>query len=105
MSLRKLQIKENEIKEAVLDVLAYFAVMGLRLDFDTLYSYLPVKASHLAVKKQLKNLIARGRVKYVDGKYGLAKLKYPRQNLWLITSRLYLKKPSAGVAYLGLYHL
>ena len=54
MSLRKLQIKEAEIKEAILDVLAYFAVMNLRLDFDSLYSYLPVRASHLAVKKQLR---------------------------------------------------
>jgi predicted nucleotidyltransferase len=92
MSLRKLQIKENEIKEAVLDVLAYFAVMGLRLDFDTLYSYLPVKASHLAVKKQLKNLLARGRVKYVDEKYGLAKHKYPRQKPMRDHQQALLKK-------------
>jgi predicted nucleotidyltransferase len=92
MSLRKLQIKENEIKEAALDVLAYFAVMGLRVDFDDLYAYLPIKASHLAVKKQLKNLIKRGRVKLVKDKYGLAKVKYPRQKPMQDHQQILLKK-------------
>ncbi len=92
MSLRKLQVKENEIKEAVLDVLAYFAVMGLRLDFDTIYAYLPIKASHLAVKKQIKNLQKRGRVKLVKDKYGLAKFKYPRQKPMQDHQELLLKK-------------
>ena len=92
MSLRKLQIKETEIKEAILDVLAYFAVMGLRMDFDSLYAYLPVKASHLAVKKQLKNLVKRGRVKLVTGKYGLAKIKYPRQKPMQDHQQVLLKK-------------
>lgn len=76
MSLRKLQIKDAEIREAILDELAYFAIMGLRVDFDNIYSYLPIRASHLAVKKQLNNLIKRGRVKLVGGKYGLSKVKY-----------------------------
>jgi predicted nucleotidyltransferase len=80
MSLKKLQIKESEIKEAVLDVLAYFAIMDLRVDFDTLYFYLPVKSSHLAVKKQLNNLIKRGRVKSIEGKYGLANAKYKKES-------------------------
>ena len=92
MSLRKLQIKEAEIKEAILDVLAYFAVMNLRLDFDSLYSYLPVRASHLAVKKQLRNLISRGRVKLVKDKYGLAKVKYPRQKPMLDHQQVLMSK-------------
>jgi predicted nucleotidyltransferase len=92
MSLRKLYIKENEIKEAVLDVLAYFAVMGLRMDFDTIYSYLPIRSGHLVVKKQLKNLIKRGRVKLVKDKYGLANIKYPRQKSMQDHQRALLKK-------------
>lgn len=79
MSLKKLQLKENEIKEAILDVLAYYAVMGLRVDFDTIYFYLPIKASHLAVKKQLSNLIKRGRVRLVKDRYGLASVNYKSQ--------------------------
>jgi predicted nucleotidyltransferase len=79
MSLKKIQQKDIEIKEAILDVLAYYAIMSLRVDFETIYKYLPVKASHLAVKKQLNNLIKRGRVKLVKDKYGLASATYKSQ--------------------------
>lgn len=79
MSVYRAQQKERDIREGILDLLAYFAVWGLRLDFDTLYSYLQVRAGHLAVKKQLNNMQKRGKVSLVKGKYGLAKHKYPNQ--------------------------
>lgn len=79
MSVYRAQQKEREIREGIIDLLAYFAVWGLRLDFDTLYSYLQVKSGHLAVKKQLSNLQKRGKVSLVKGKYGLAKHSYPSQ--------------------------
>lgn len=79
MSVYRAQQKEREIREGIIDLLAYFAVWDLRLDFDTLYSYLQVRAGHLAVKKQLSNMQKRGRVSLVKGGYGLAKYKYPNQ--------------------------
>lgn len=79
MSVYRAQQKEREIRESVLDLLAYFAIWDLRLDFDSLYSYLQVRASHLAVKKQLLNMQKRGKISLVKGKYGLAKYKYPSQ--------------------------
>jgi predicted nucleotidyltransferase len=79
MSLYRAQQKEKQVREGVLDLLAYFAVWGLMLDFDTLYQYLQVNTSNLAVKKQLNSLIKRKRVKQVDSLYGLANHPYPSQ--------------------------
>lgn len=76
MSLKKIQQKDLEIKEAILDIVAYYAVMSLRVDFSTIYSYLPVRASHLAVKKQLNNLVKRGRLKLFKDRYGLPYISY-----------------------------
>ena len=79
MSIQKAELKEKSVREAILNLLAYFAVWNLRLDFDTLYSYLQVRSGQLMVKKQLDSLVRQGKVKLIDGKYGLAKHKYPSQ--------------------------
>lgn len=79
MSLYRALQKERQVREGILDLLAYFAVWGLKLDFNTLYQYLQVNTSHLAVKKQLNNLIKRGKVKQQGELYGLAKHSYPNQ--------------------------
>lgn len=79
MSLEKAQQKEKTVREAVLNLLAYFAVWNLRLDFDRLYSYLQVPSGQLMVKKQLDILIRQKKVKVVDDRYGLVKHKYPAQ--------------------------
>jgi len=79
MSISKAELKEKSVREAVLNLLAYFAVWNLRLDFDRLYSFLQVRSGQLMVKKQLDSLIKQGKVRLVDGKYGLAKHKYPSQ--------------------------
>lgn len=79
MSLYRAQQKERQIREGILDLLAYFAIWGIMLDFNTLYQYLQVNTSHLAVKKQLGNLIKRGKVKQQGDLYGLTKHVYPNQ--------------------------
>lgn len=95
MSLYRAQQKEKHIREGVLDLLAYFAVWDLRLDFETLYSYLQVKSSHLAVKKQLAGLQKRGKVSLVNGRYGLAKHNYPDNRKQAAHQTTLLKKAKA----------
>lgn len=84
----RVQQQEKQIREGILDLLSYFAVWGLRLDFDTLYSYLQVRSGNLAVKKQLSNLQKRGKVSLLKGRYGLAKYSYPDYKQ---TSKLQIK--------------
>ena len=79
MSIASVQIKEKEVSSSVLDLLAYFAVMSIRLDFDTLYSYLPIRTGHLVVKKQLRSLIRQGKVQCIDNLFGLKGYKYTSQ--------------------------
>lgn len=79
MSLARAQLKEKEVSSSILDLLAYFAVMSIRLDFDTLYSYLPIRTGHLVVKKQLRSLIRQGKVQCIDNLFGLKGYKYTSQ--------------------------
>lgn len=81
MSIARAQLKEKEVSSSVLDLLAYFAVMNIRLDFDTLYSYLPIKTGHLVVKKQLRSLIRQGKVQCIDNLFGLKGYKYTSQKI------------------------
>lgn len=92
MSVYRVQQKEKQIREGILDLLAYFAVWDLRLDFDTLYSYLQVRSGHLAVKKQLSSLQKSGKVRLVGSKYGLIKHTYPDQQKFQSDQQLLLKK-------------
>ena len=91
MSIHKAELKERSVREAILNLLAYFAVWNLRLDFDTLYSYLQVRSGQLMVKKQLESLIRQGKVKLVGDGYGLAKHKYPAQDK-MATNQIRLMK-------------
>jgi len=81
MSIARAQLKEKEVSSSVLDLLAYFAVMNIRLDFDTLYSYLPIKTGHLVVKKQLRSLMRQGKVQCIDNLFGLKGYKYTSQKI------------------------
>ena len=92
MSLAKAQQKEKTVRESILNLLAYFAVWNLRLDFDRLYSYLQVPSGQLMVKKQLDGLVRQKKIRLVEGRYGLAKHKYPSQEKMLSKQARLLKK-------------
>ncbi|MEI6741907.1 MAG: nucleotidyltransferase domain-containing protein, partial [bacterium] len=79
MSIARAQLKEKEVSRSIIDLLAYFAVMNIRIDFDTLYSYLPIRTGHLVVKKQLRSLIRQGKVQCIDNLFGLKGYKYTSQ--------------------------
>lgn len=68
--------KENTIREAILDMVAYFAVFGLTVSFDRLNAFLSVKASHLAVQAMLRDMLASGELVQIDDEYGLAGVRY-----------------------------
>lgn len=92
MSLARAEQKEKAVREAVLNLLAYYAIWGVRLDFPTLYSYLQVKAGELMVKKQLESLVKQGKVTMVDGRYGLKKQRYPSSDERNLHQQKLLKK-------------
>jgi len=81
MSIARAQLKEKEVSRSIIDLLAYFAVMNIRIDFDTLYSYLPIRTGHLVVKKQLRSLIRQGKVQCIDNLFGLKGYKYTSQKI------------------------
>lgn len=102
MGISKAELKEKTVREAILNLLAYFAVMNLRLDFDTLYSYLQVRSGQLMVKKQLDILIRQGKVKLFEDRYGLSKHKYPSREKMLIIQNKLLKKAKRWGKFIGL---
>ncbi len=102
MSLYRAQQKEKQIRDSVLDLLAYFAIWGLKLDFNTLYQYLQVNTSHLAVQKQLNGLVKRGKVKKTGNLYGLAKHSYPNQKKQTDMQARLLKKAKRWSRAIGM---
>lgn len=102
MSLARAEQKEKAVREAVLNLLAYYAIWGVRLDFPTLYSYLQVKAGELMVKKQLESLVKQGKVTMVDGRYGLKKQRYPSSDERNLHQQKLLKKAKRWGRVMGL---
>ncbi len=92
MSIVRAQLKEQQVSSAILDLLAYFAVMHLKLDFDTLYSYLQIKTGELVARKQLRSLIRQGKVQYRDNLYSLKGQHYPSQKSMRAHQATLLKK-------------
>ncbi len=92
MSIAQAQLKEKQVSESILNLLAYFAVMNIRLDFDTLYSYLSIKTGHLVVKKQLRSLMRQGKVQCIDNLFGLKGYKYTSQKIPRAHRAILLKK-------------
>lgn len=92
MSIAQAQLKEKQVSESILDLLAYFAVMNIRLDFDMLYSYLSIKTGHLVVKKQLRSLMRQGKVQCIDNLFGLKGYKYTSQKIPRAHRAILLKK-------------
>ncbi|MCX6804989.1 MAG: nucleotidyltransferase domain-containing protein [Patescibacteria group bacterium] len=102
MSVYKTKQRESQISHACLDLLAYYAVWGLRVDFNTIFSLVSIRTSHLAIKKQLVNLEKRGKVSLVDGKYGLSAHKYPNQKKMLGQQQILLKKALRWARAIGM---
>jgi hypothetical protein len=70
------QDKEKSIREAILDMVAYFAVFGLPVSEDRLNALLAVKASHLAVLAIARDMVANGELIKIEDYYGLADVGY-----------------------------
>jgi hypothetical protein len=68
--------KESSIRDAILDMVAYFAVFGVPVSFERLNALLPVKASHLAIKAMLKVMIESGEIIMIEDEYGLTGVRY-----------------------------
>ncbi len=70
--------KQAEVRTALLDVLAYFAIFDLLVSLERLNNLLRVRASHLAVQAGLRELIAERVVMRIGDEYGLAGRRYQR---------------------------
>lgn len=70
------QDKEQTIREAILDMVAYFGIFGLPVANERLVSLLSVKASHLAVQSIAQDMVQSGELIMVEDKYGLAGVEY-----------------------------
>lgn len=70
------QDKEQTIREAILDMVAYFAVFGLPVSTDRLNALLCVKASHLAVQAMTREMAEAGDLARVNDDFGLPGVRY-----------------------------
>jgi len=79
MSLNRAAQKERAVREAILNLLSYYAIWKVPIEFDRLYDGLQIRAGQLMVRKQLDTLIRQKKVRLIDGRYGLAKQSYSSQ--------------------------
>lgn len=86
------QDKEKTIREAILDMVAYFAVFGLPVDMNRLNSLLSVRASHLAVRSIVQDLVRTGDLIMVEDKYGLAGIKYSGLEMMALRQEFLMRK-------------
>ena len=70
------QDKEQSIREAILDMVAYFGIFGLPVTNDRLVSLLSVKASHLAIQSIAQDMVRAGELVMVEDSYGLSGIEY-----------------------------
>lgn len=68
--------KESSIRDAILDMVAYFGVFGVPVSFERLNALLSVKASHLAVQSIAQDMVRSGELVMIEDKYGLASVEY-----------------------------
>lgn len=69
-----------ELADAILDLLAYFAVFRLPLAEAEINRLLPIKTSHLAVRDTIKELIKKNKLRIIGDYLGLRDIKYPNRN-------------------------
>lgn len=70
------QDKEQTIREAILDMVAYFAVFGMPVSIERLNALLSVKASHLAVQAMAREMVEAGDLVRVNDDFGLPGVRY-----------------------------
>lgn len=76
MAAMSAEQKESTIREAILDLVAYFAVFGLPVHQDRLISLLSVRASHLAILTIAQQMVDDGKLIHIEDAYGLANVHY-----------------------------
>lgn len=102
MGISKAELKEKTVREAILNLLAYFAVWGIGINFDKLFKLLEVKTGELMVKKQLSLLIKAGKIKEIEGQYTIIGQKYPLEDFRKSLQRRLLKKAKVWGVVMGL---
>ncbi|MCC7543684.1 hypothetical protein IT415_03185 [bacterium] len=70
--------KHADIKQAVLDMVTYFAVFNVPVSMERLVNYLPVRANHLAVAGAVRELILETKIQRIGDRYGLRGMRYVR---------------------------
>ncbi|MEI7818651.1 MAG: nucleotidyltransferase domain-containing protein [bacterium] len=70
--------KTNQIRQAVIELVTYFAVFDLLVPMDRIVNFLPVKANHLAVQAAVRELVLQGVFKRIGDSYGLKSVRYYR---------------------------
>lgn len=86
---------EKTLRDAIVDLLAYFAVFGLPLTERDIYLYLPVKTTPVAVKVHLERLMQRGKLQKLKDRYGLRKVDYNQLEVFASRQQELLKKAKA----------
>lgn len=69
-------LKEATIREAILDLVAYFAIFRVPVSNERLVGLLPVKANHLAIQSVAQDLVDNGDLRMVGEEYGLGAVHY-----------------------------
>lgn len=84
--------KHSDVKEAVLDMVTYFAVFNMPVSMEHLVNYLPVRANHLAVGAVVRELIIEKKLQRIGDTYGLRGMRYVRVDSRALEREALLKR-------------
>lgn len=95
--------KETAIREAILDMVTYFAIFHMPVSEERLDRLLPVRTSHLAVRAALRVLTTEKRLRRLeDGSYGLPGRRYDQLKQKAIQRAVLLDKARTYARWMGM---
>lgn len=98
----QVDLKEAAIREAILDMVAYFAVFHMSVTEERLVNLLSVRTSHLAVRASIRQLMTEKRLKKLeDGSYAWPGRRYDNLKAKSLKRAQLLKKARSYGRWMG----
>ncbi len=96
------EAKHQAVREAILDMVAYYAVFNVMITQERLVEFLPVRANHLAIVSAVRELMNEKRLQRQGNEYGLHGHRYTRSDSQYLLQETLLKKARFWARWLGL---
>lgn len=96
------EAKHQAVREAIVDMVTYYAVFNVMVTQEQLVEFLPVRANHLAVLAALRELINDQKIQRYGNEYGLYGYRYLRADSQHLMQENLLKKARSWARWLGL---